>query len=149
MELHQFSGFSPGFLVPSGKIHMEIPPLIFSIPAKIVFKPSLIFERSKISSSSDPSSGLAAGSLSFPFGNKTGQSRNGHIAHDNIKITSVVSHIKYRPVGGNIFQPPHLVCDPGDPADFLKIHRTMEKLFQPASSGFFLPFSPENTKPEK
>ena len=38
---------SPLLLVPSGKMKMEIPFLIFSIPFRIVFNPSFKFSRSK------------------------------------------------------------------------------------------------------
>ena len=38
---------SERFLVPSGKMQMEIPFLIYSIPCRIVFSPCLISSRSR------------------------------------------------------------------------------------------------------
>lgn len=106
------AGSSLLFLVPSGKIHMEMPPFTFSIPVRIVFRPSFILLRSKTGSSSAPSTGLTAEYRSSLFGNKTDRRRNCSVTHYNVKIASVVSNIKYCTVGRDMFQSPDLISDP-------------------------------------
>ena len=106
------AGSSLLFLVPSGKIHMEMPPFTFSIPVRIFLDLLLYCCGPKTGSSSAPSTGLTAEYRSSLFGNKTGRRRNCSVTHYNVKIASVVSNIKYCTVGRDMFQSPDLISDP-------------------------------------
>ncbi len=82
------------FLVPSGKIQMEMPDFTFSMPSKIVFNPCLISFAVKKKAVEIFHPGYKEGVAEhFFLGYIAGRPWHAHISEQDVKIASVVAHV--------------------------------------------------------
>ena len=109
------------FLVPSGKMQMEMPDLTLSTAVRMVFSPCLMSFLSRKRQWRFHPGGQERDFLHFFFGNVAGADRAAAVGEEDVKVASVITDIQDRGVLRYIFLSYYCdfgSCDPQDKSKY-------------------------------